>query len=185
MKNRNREVTVSICGLVAGIIIGAGALSLGTGSTVAGSVIDVLSYWIVPENIENASPRYIQKSGVKPADPDTMNYPTLKEPKEPTSSSSAAMDTTPCGIAVSVAAKLHAAHDKFIPKNTSNTAMRASLKAAVEAAVTEYCKPAVKESAQDKVAPKEKAPVSASHCDRYKVGTIRYTQCRIEAGVTY
>lgn len=188
----HRDIRVSLYGLVAGVVIGAGALAYAQHGSFTGSTVAILR----PEVLQQGTPsrkdftqRNVSKKGV-PLRSDTQqhSYPTLKEFMG-ASSSAAAVDASPeiCTAVRNAVEKIRVVYNTYIPDTLKNTEIRQNMDAAFAAAVSAEC-------AKDEAASVPAGAVSSASvatvdndCEKFPTHTARYTQCVLseKAGKPY
>ena len=183
---KNRQVSIGVCGIVAGMIAVAGILSLDNGVQWSGDITEVAAVYTVPRNIENASPRYIKKHNVKPAPADVRKeYPTLirditgpvnpdsetqTEPTEPV-----VTDFTACESAKDIADRLIGDAKKDAPRVLRNEQAQTALKYVFEDIVAEYCPEEAAAAAS--ASSSSVKPVNNRCKSRFIGGSARYVTC--------
>ena len=187
----HRDVSVAVCGVVVGVILGAGSIAFASGNSLMASAQGQLvatSFHAAP-NAADYSRRKIDARGL-PLYRDTADinhYPTVKE--DLSSSSVAAtgdIDVTACTAVQKTVAKLMAVYKVLIPNTYKNTELLQNLDSAFMQASNGYCTPpaATTSNSSSSVAAVTK---SDNHCEQYPKRTSRYTQCVIanEHGARY
>lgn len=182
----NREVSVSICGAIVGIILGAGGLSFSHDFT--GSVADQVAFRSAP-GAEQYRARYID---AKPSTPEVNTRPTVKDSTvQQEQVPEAVKQKTLCDYTREMLAKVRASQDAYLPKNVSNTAMREGLATSLKKIEEEYCalsvtlSSAIEQTASDS----DSGPTVRfnNKCSKYAEGSPRFIICKNneENGVRY
>ena len=169
-----REVSISICGVVTGVIIGAGALAYTNGATLSAELISAnyrdVTNMVLPNrrNLQNTVPLQ-----------DRSKATTIKENvAEPTVEAEETAPTT-CETVRAIIAEIQAAHEKNIPANFSNTERRSNLKGVLNSIVVRYCKDEAKAGAAASASSTSAAATIDNDCTRYGRGSMRYTDCKL------
>ncbi len=163
-----REVTISICAAIVGVLVGSAAIGFGDVSSVEGAIIPIRT---IQPGIE-ASARH--NKGVPSESINPVAVPAVEPPK-----SRAPM--TACE-AVRAALKDVAAAEAVVPSNIENTEIIETLKKARTAIEIKYCAAEdaaklVKSSSSSSA--KAEIEIDTSACDNYPEGTMRRNMCLI------
>lgn len=169
----NRDVSIGICGVVVGVILGAGVLAFSDGTAVQATVAPV-AYRVIPKG--GVIPRRQVQGTVQPVD--RSRAPTVKDVVVPAEETPVVTEETPCTIAGDIVKEVAAANDKVLPVNIKNTAIRQTLRETLEGILLKYCKDqhaaaATSSSSASSVEPRD------NDCHRFVEGTSRYNQCRV------
>jgi hypothetical protein len=174
-----REVSVAVCGIVTGVMLGGGILSLQSGSSLA-SVMQV-SYRAVPANIENSRARNVE---ARPASEDERAYPTI-QPEKTGETPVVEPVLTNCEVAKDVVNTIEAVQKKTIPTTLRNTETNDAFATAYAAILKKHCR--AEAAAVEAEKPAVRIRKKDNSCYLYELGTPRYTQCRVfeELGRAY
>ena len=177
----HRDVSVSLFGVVAGVILGAGSLAYVQVPLQARTLHDAAS--VSGTKYTN---RMINRKGI-PLRPEseTTRFPTTV--KESSSSSSVMPvteeSTTNCAVAKRTVLMVWQGFNSVVPTNVKNTELHEKMDAIFTAAVDSFCKSnaattSSASSAATVTDPDAIVPVD-NHCEKYPSHTARYTQCVI------
>lgn len=187
----HRDVRVSVYGVVAGVILGAGAIAF-TNASLEANVGDLADarYNAAP-SADEYTRRRIDEQAIPLRNDDGINlYPTVK----PESSSSSAAGNvkpaavTPCSAVRDAIAKVQATYNRVIPRNVKNTALRQSMDWAFADAMDDYCQnEEAGMSSSSGTASSAAAPTVDNNCEKFSRRSVRYTQCVLaeQDGRTY
>lgn len=180
----HRDVSISLIGVAAGLIIGAGTFA---GSQDASLGADLLA--LAPENLRPAAfdiltRRLIENSNIPyRRGTDITSYPTVVTPSSSSSSSAPVLELTPCIAVQKTVAQLQASYNAVTPMNVSNTASRTKMQAAFADALGAYCTQTANVSSSSAAAVTETPLTIQNGCDKYPLRSIRYSQCVINTGL--
>ncbi len=165
-----REVTISVCAAILGVIVGSAALNYGT-VAVDAAVIPIRTI----EPGKEARARHVK--GVPSEQINPVRTPAMLAPKK---------DEGPVTACQGVRAALKdvaAAEAAAIPNNIENTELIASLAKARADIETKYCAAedaaAAAEMSSSSVSSTKTINVDTSACKKYPEGTMRYNFCLI------
>lgn len=185
----HRDVSVSLIGIAAGIVLGAGSLVWMQSANLGASAVALL-----PDNIHSAgseiyTKRTINQLGIPLRnESDTSRYPTIKKDE---TTAPAAADTmiviTPCTAAQKTVWKIKNVYMAVTPMNVSNTAIRKKMEDAFTDALDDYCDTVQSSSSAAAVVAPSETPVVDNNCEKYPSHTVRYSQCVLseKIGKTY
>ena len=182
---QNRDLSVAVCGVVFGVILGA--LSSQIAGPLSASVSSFVPFHSAPDAVSYTR-RRVESRGLPVYDSrDKNNYPTLKEPtSEAMSSGAAVMDASSCGVVKTAIGKIRAVYDAVIPNTLRNTDIRMRMEAAFADALDDVC---VADGAMSSGSMSSVSSVAAvnNHCENYDKHTVRFTQCMTyqEKGMKY
>ena len=165
-----REVSVSVCGVIMGIILGATSFSAFQAVPLSASVsgTQVAAFFSAP-NVQEYTRRRIDEKGLVP------NAVSVSSAQS-SSSASVSEILFSCDTVKKIVAEMQTAHDKALPATSRNTEARAFLKSKLKEIRTRYCP----------VQPSSAAAID-NDCEQYGETSLRYTQCKIqeERGMEY
>jgi hypothetical protein len=176
-----REIRLSLYGVVAGIILGTGALSYAQHVALQASSAQV-NYLHAAPRAQDVSRRSIEKRGpALRSVPDVHSYPTLKDQPALVDTPAAAVSTDPvCDAVRAAVAKIRMAYESAVPNTVKNTDMRKRLDSAFASALAECMQASASSSS---VAPAQEASEAIktvnNRCEQYPRYTARYSQCVI------
>lgn len=190
----HRDVRVSLAGLVAGIVLGAGSLSYVQSGSFTGSTLAIIR----PEVLLHGAPsrgdytqRNVSKKNVPLRSDSQKNlYPTMKEQTGSSSSSTGSVDTSPasCKAVRNAVSTIQTVYNAVVPDTIRNTEIRTRMDNAIAKALSDGC-PVDIDSATtpSTTASSAAADMVDNHCDKFPAHTARYTQCVIaeKNGKTY
>ena len=171
----NREVSVSICGVVVGVILGAGAVSFAQDVSMSASILKQ------PTDLVLNRGEVLRRSTASAQPPDRSKLPTIKDATEPTNTATVTTPPTICGSVKDVVKEIGAAHDRLIAKTQDNTELIVNLNMVLDSVVTKYCSAEKAAAAQTSSASSGtvKKLTIDNKCIKYGLNTTRYTQCKI------
>ena len=180
----NRDVGISICGVVVGVMLGAGSVLYTQDAPLHASATQVAAYF---GNVDTdaARARNVEAAQEEQAQADALREKaaTVKEVAPAEHKAAPALDLSACGVAKAIAARLNAAVDAVIPvqQDRANGAAQSSALHAIAAnVVTDYCGTASMQSAPasttDTPFVKPEKQVD-NDCEQYLAGSTRRTIC--------
>ncbi|MFA6038771.1 MAG: hypothetical protein WCV62_04105 [Candidatus Peribacteraceae bacterium] len=177
MRNHQRDVTIALCSVVAGIMLTAGTL-LANNSTFGASALSdlfAMRWEVTPTGVMERSDA-LRRPGST-----SFTKPAAASASAASASSSSAVPAVPvateCEVASDIAAAFTAAINRHVPRDFEFKTIRDGLLYAAEKVVTDYC--AVSSSSSSTSAPQAVTPVD-NQCEQYGVRSARYTTCKIE-----
>ncbi|MSR86968.1 hypothetical protein EXS70_02230 [Candidatus Peribacteria bacterium] len=186
----NRDVSISLLGVVAGVILGAGSLAWAQTGALDATVIGLVPQNMRPANWEILNERAINKMGIPlRSNSDVNSFSTVKPADTPSSIPTDAMTVvTPCTAVRSAVAKVMETYNAVTPINVKNTEVRQRMSVIFAAVVSDACKDEVAASSASSAATGMTNNGKIQNwCNRYPVRSIRYSQCVIntDIGKTY
>lgn len=164
---QNREAGIALCGVVVGVLLGAGSLLYAQGASLGADAGDVAYERIRPRDTVKRL-RAAHPSG-------------LVEKKAEKTETIVAVPSEDCAMTTGIVKELMSSVNYWVPNNVQNTQRRAEIKKAGDAIIARYCPAAASTSMKkDAAAPSMKAaaPVDVDNdCEQYEVGGIRYNKC--------
>lgn len=181
----HRDVSISLFGIMAGVLLGAGSLALVHTSSMDATIVSYVPDHLHPAALSTYDRRTINKKGIPlRADSETNLYPTIKTES---SSSVAAVVTgtaaTPCASVQAAIAKIQDVYNAITPVNVSNTETRQKMTAAFADALDDYCDMTVYSSSSAPAVQVTPTAMINNHCGLYPTYTARYSQCVINQGL--
>ncbi|MEK7590671.1 MAG: hypothetical protein AAB489_00480 [Patescibacteria group bacterium] len=180
----NRDVGVSICGVVVGVMLGAGSVLYAQDATLSATSSDV-AYRGVNFDARDYNARNVEAKQRAAASDinDKASRPVKRKSEEP-SHEAAPVDLSACGVARAIVARMSDAINSTIPNEQTNnySAMRIALGTVLSAVETDYCgsndTAEVEEAApMKKAAPQKKVDNDCGNRDLYVPGSRQHTLC--------
>lgn len=174
----HRDVSISLFGIVAGVVLGAGSLTWVQTADLGATTVSFLYEDLHPSATETYNKRTVNRIGVPLRKQiDVNRYPTVKKDE---TAPPAAVDTmtviTPCIAAQKTVWKIKNVYTTVTPMNVSNTAIRKQMDEIFADALDDYCDP-VQSSSSAAAAATPGMPVVDNDCKKYPSHTVRYSQC--------
>ena len=181
----HRDVSISLFGVMAGVLLGAGSLALVNVSSFDASVVSYVPDSLHPAALATFNRRNINRTAVpRRSGTEVSPYPTVK-----TESSSSALSvpeavvTPSCASVKAAIAKIQMAFNAVTPINVRNTDVRQKMAAAFADTLDDYCDTAVQSSSSAPAAEATRTDTIDNHCESYPTYTARYSQCVVNQGL--
>ncbi|MBI3332223.1 hypothetical protein HYZ99_04710 [Candidatus Peregrinibacteria bacterium] len=182
----NRDVALGLCGVVVGVMLGAGSMLYAQEATLSASSTDEVAavYFDVPEEPPTARDidriRVDEETSRSHAEMRRLNRPNMNatEPHE----SAPVLPDDACDVAKNLSARMTLAIDTVIPRQEDNnyTIISSNLKVVLRNIVTDYCGSEQEAAAaeEDTGYQRSAAPVRVDNdCEQYEEGSNRLAKC--------
>jgi|GEM_PF-4398154 len=171
-----RDVSVTVCSVVVGILLGAGSVLYAQESTASATRV---TFRELPSNInpQQFKSRHLPEKMIAPKVP-KANTIKGRTPEAPASEGEKSLTT--CELVKKIVSDLSTVILGVIPNQQNFTAIRTKVQAAFDKAVSDNCAAgAPSEAVPVKSEMKKAAPRSVDNdCGQYDPDSVRYTKCR-------
>ncbi len=177
----HRDVSLSLFGLVLGVILGAGSLAYVQHSSLDASVVALSSDLHRAPTANYNTRRGINARGI-PLNPEPKNfaYPTVKPEQSSSSVAPVTEEVTTCTAVRKAVEKIRTVYKAVIPVNVGTTDLRAKMEAVLSRAVADECgeQPTTAAPAATQTTVESEVTPVDNHCENYPQ-SARRTQCFI------
>ena len=178
----NRDVGVSICGVVVGVLLGAGSVMYAQDMLLNASSTDVAYRGMQVENADELKARDVRAKVLGQERDARENAARVKKPKASAGTHTAApVDQSACGVAKAAAARFNQAINVIPNEQTDrNQEFRSKLGGETKSIVEDFCGSPKEEGSTEETSEDHSAAPEAptdNNCEQYGEGSVREAKC--------